>query len=96
VANATGEGWRWWDFAARFAATCTMGAARFDRACADEQAVAAGIDPTAIDGCMGPAASRDPHPVMEAQAAAQEDREGSGRGRVIMLPTSCVFRCGLT
>jgi hypothetical protein len=87
AANASGEGWRWWDYAGAFAGNCTMSGGRFDAACAREQLGAVGVDAGAVEGCVGMPSSDAPHPVLEAQLAAQADAESSGRGRVIMLPT---------
>lgn len=87
TANATREPWKWWDYASRFAATCTMEASRFDATCAREQLTASGIDANAVDACTGPSTMDAPHPVLEAQRSAQNDEAGTGRGRVIMLPT---------
>ncbi|KAL4447912.1 hypothetical protein ABPG75_005131 [Micractinium tetrahymenae] len=81
------EPWRWWDYAAGFASTCTMAAGRFDVACAEEQLRAAGIDVAAVNACMGPSDADRDHPLMQAQVAAQADAERSGRGLVILLPT---------
>ncbi|EFN56501.1 hypothetical protein CHLNCDRAFT_144100 [Chlorella variabilis] len=85
--NTQHEAWRWWDYAAGFAAACTMAAGRFDAGCAEEVMRAAGVDVTAVNACMGPSDADRPHPIMEAQVAAQADEARSGRGRVILLPT---------
>ncbi|KAL4853658.1 Vacuolar-sorting receptor 1 [Chlorella vulgaris] len=81
------EPWRWWDYAAGFAASCTMAAGRYDTACAEEVLRAKGVDVTAVNACMGPSNTDTTHPLMEAQRTKQLDEEHSGRGRVLLLPT---------
>ncbi len=90
AANATGEAWRWWDFAGGFASACTPEAGRFNAACAAEQLKAAGIDAGAVDACVGRIRDDAPHDVLEAEMAAQDDAAGTGRGRVLMQPTVAV------
>jgi hypothetical protein len=78
---------QWWNFASRFATSCSMAAGSFTPDCAHEQLQAAGIDVSAVVQCVGLRDTNAPLDILEAQLAAQVDAEGSGRGRVIMLPT---------
>ena len=61
------EPWLWWAFAADYAAHCTMANGRFnDRACARQQAEAAGLDFAAIETCMADSSKDEAHPLLEA------------------------------
>ena len=84
----TGTGTRkWWDFASRFATSCSVETGTFTADCAHQQLQAAGIDVAAVEQCVGVRDTDAPLDILEAQLAAQIDAEGSGRGRVILLPT---------
>ena len=63
------EPWLWWAFAGDYAAHCTMANGRFnDRACARQQAEAAGLDFAAIETCMADSSKDEAHPLMEARS----------------------------
>ena len=63
------EPWLWWAFAADYAAQCTMANRRFnDRACARQQAEAAGLDFAAIETCMANSSKDEAHPLLEARS----------------------------
>ena len=88
VLNATGEAWRWWDFASRFAQHCTPAAKQFTAACAERQLGDMGVSAAAVADCVGDLRADQPHELLETQLAAQEDR--GPVGRIIMLPTLIV------
>ena len=63
------EPWLWWAFAADYAAHCTMANGRFnERACARQQAEAAGLDFAAIETCMADSSKDEAHPLLEARS----------------------------
>ena len=79
------EPWLWWAFAADYAAHCTMANGRFnDRACARQQAEAAGLDFAAIETCMGDSSKDEAHPLLEARSPCPT---GFGSGKPV-LPKS--------
>ncbi|KAK2079717.1 hypothetical protein QBZ16_002112 [Prototheca wickerhamii] len=88
VLNATGEAWRWWDYASRFAQHCTPAAKQFTAACAERQLGDMGVSAAAVADCVGDLRADQPHELLETQLAAQEDR--GPVGRIIMLPTLIV------
>jgi len=86
-ASSGGGTRQWWDFASRFATSCGMNTGTFTPECAHEQLQAVGIDVSAVEQCVGARDSDAPLAILEEQLNAQVDAEGSGRGRVILLPT---------
>ena len=69
------EPWLWWAFAADYAAHCTMTNGRFnDRACAKEQAEAAGLDFAAVEACMADSSKDAPHPLLEARRPCANEK----------------------
>lgn len=77
----------WWDFAGRFATSCSMETSTFTADCVREQLVAAGIDADAVERCVDYRNTDAPLDILEAQVRAQADVDSTGRGRIIMLPT---------
>ncbi|KDD75638.1 hypothetical protein H632_c577p0, partial [Helicosporidium sp. ATCC 50920] len=83
-----GEGWRWWDYASAFSATCSPRAAVYDADCADRALKSAGVELAAVADCMGNPDTDAPLQVLEQELEASAGADGVGR--VIMLPTLAV------
>ena len=89
AANASGRPWLWWDYSWRFAERCAMDAQAYGQPCSEQ--VFASIngdgwgDLAAVRACVGDPAADAPHPVLEAQLAAQAG--GGAEGEVFILPT---------
>ena len=70
------EAWKWWDYAAGFAAECTMANGRFGgpllRArTAGEDRAAGG---SAVDSCMGDSSSDNTHELLQVRPRTEADR----------------------
>ena len=86
--DPTGRGAaQWWDFAGRFATSCSMQSGTFTADCVREHLLAAGIDADAVERCVDSRNTDAPLDILEAQVRAQADEDATGRGRIIMLPT---------
>lgn len=95
VANASGESWRWWDYAESFQSNCTMGSASYHADCAQRvfaevggPALAGGQGASRWADCIGLPSLNDTsvkHPVLEAEMEAQRGSETIGP--VAILPT---------
>lgn len=60
------EAWKWWDYAAGFAAECTMADGRFaDRSCIRAQLEKAGLEEAAVDTCMGDSTADATHDLLQ-------------------------------
>ena len=60
------EAWKWWDYAAGFAAECTMANGRFaDRSCIRAQLEKAGLEESAVDTCMGDSTADTTHDLLQ-------------------------------
>ena len=61
-----GEAWKWWDYAAGFAAECTMANGRFaDRSCIAAQLDKAGLEQSAVDTCLGDSTADSTHDLLQ-------------------------------
>ena len=61
-----GEAWKWWDYAAGFAAECTMANGRFaDRSCIAAQLGKAGLEQGAVDTCLGDSTADSTHDLLQ-------------------------------
>ena len=61
-----GEAWKWWDYAAGFAADCTMANGRFaDRSCIAAQLDKAGLEQGAVDTCLGDSTADSTHDLLQ-------------------------------
>ena len=61
-----GDAWKWWDYAAGFAAECTMANGRFaDRSCIRAQLEKASLTESAVDTCMGDSTADATHDLLQ-------------------------------
>ena len=81
--------WAWWDFAVASADACTMANGKFgSAACAAPLLKDAGIDPAAVEACVGDTDADVDPPVLAKNAAAQGYKAGGGgASSVLLLPT---------
>ena len=69
----TGDAWKWWDYAAGFAAECTMANGRFaDRSCIRAQLEKAGLTESAVDTCMGDSTADATHDLLQVRNSMPE------------------------
>lgn len=85
IADEMGKPWIWWDYASEFAERCTMESNNYNKDCAIDIMRQVGIDTAAVSSCA--VLNDAPNEMLEAQLIAQTDTEGTGRGRVVLLPT---------
>lgn len=88
VLNASGQSYKWWDYAARFAEHCRPEQGSYTAACSESQLRGAGVDAGLVAQCVGTLDGDEPHGLLEEQLLAQGSR--GSLGRVIMLPTLIV------
>ena len=82
------EAWKWWDYAAGFAAECTMANGRFaDRSCVRAQLDKVGLEEGAVDACMGDSTADGPHDLLQVRPTAPAPRAMPGQW-LKMLTTS--------
>ncbi|CAL5228469.1 g11610 [Coccomyxa viridis] len=84
------EAWKWWDYAAGFAAECTMADGRFaDRSCIRAQLEKAGLEEAAVDTCMGDSTADATHDLLQGDYVLQGNDQW-GNGKILLLPTVIV------
>ncbi len=63
-----GDSWKWWDYAASFAAECTMANGRFaDRSCIRAQLEKVGLTESNVDTCMGDSTVNASHDLLQVR-----------------------------
>ena len=86
-----GAPWLWWDYSVHHVDHCKMTEGNFDEECADAVMTGLGLDAESVGrvkACVGDVTSPDTiNEAMEEELSLQSDKEGSGRGAIVLMPT---------
>lgn len=84
------EAWKWWDYAAGFAAECTMANGHFgDRSCVRAQLEKTGLQESAVDSCMGDSSSDNTHELLQVRPRLKQTDLSLAREPCLKRVTGC-------
>ncbi|KAI3427174.1 hypothetical protein D9Q98_007111 [Chlorella vulgaris] len=91
LASDAGRAHLWWDYVTAFGERCDMQSGSYGEQCALKVFDSINADRwssrQALTACVGQQDSDAPHPIMDAQLAAQKGDDATGEGEVWILPT---------